>query len=255
MPDLAYMNNKDGNPIPANKVAIHQKDNHFICCTEGCTARMILVKAGTDSAYYRSNRIIDHVSPWCVKNSIKFKPSDYDESRFDLNFAFESMLGLNHSIKEISRGGTGTRTGTVGGSKQLRIHTLPLLYSMCLNVGKNGYYNNCLIDDILSDDENYERYKNGINGFKIVEVSKYHKVQGEFAFIMNYPTYNRIKSSWVKIEFEDKELFWSQYNKLKESNHIEPIIIAGEWESVDNKEYHSKCVIHKKTQIYYVKEY
>ena len=108
---------------------------------------------------------------------------------------------------------------------------------------------------LLADDENFDKYSSGIKGNRIVETSKYHKVQGEFAFIMNYPAGNFGTGSWVKIIFEDIQMFWNQFNKLKNSNHIESIIIAGEWElAAENPEFHSQCVIHSESQIYYAIE-
>ena len=114
------------------------------------------------------------------------------------------MFGDKHSIK---RGTIGSSTGSVGGGKHLRIHTLSKLYAMCISKSKTDKYNGILIDDLLIDDENYEKYSKGILGQKIVETSKYHKVKDEFAFIMNYLTKNFGKNSWVKIIFKDEVIF------------------------------------------------
>lgn len=256
MPTQAYMNNKNGEPILATDVGIEQLNNRFICCTKNCNAQMLLVGAGTSRAYFRSKDITEHISAECIKNSIIFHESDYAEDRFDLDYVFDSMSGRNKSIRHIDRGTTGSKQGKVGGSKNLRIHTLPVLYAMCLRVGKENRYNNILIDDLLVDNQNYERYSHGINGKRIVETSKYHKVKGEWAFLMNYPCDNRgTANSWVKIIFKSEALFWSQYNKLKNSSHLEPIIVAGEWENApEGAEYHSQCTIYSDEQIYYAKE-
>lgn len=247
MPQYAYMNNKSGSPIDANAVPVFTKKPKFFCCTNDCMTEMILYKHGTGNAYFKSKHKLDHISNKCIKNSIVFKESDYNENLFNKDFAFESMLGIKHSAK-IVRGNTGTRKGTVGGSKNCRIHTLPLLYAMCLSKGKNGYYNGNSIDDILADDENYNRYKNGITGYKIVETSKYYELENEPSFMMNYPADNRKvgKGSWVKITFDSKALFEKHVNKLKNSSHIEPVIIAGDWKiAPSDSKHHSECIIHK----------
>ena len=255
MPKQACLRNAKSSPIDANYVGIENSYNTFVCCTDACNAEMILVGAGTGAAYFRSKRKSDHISNTCIKNSISFDDSKYNEAKFDLLFAFESMLGKNHSIKPINRGGKGTKQENVGGNKNLRIHTLPLLYAMCLSRGKSSNYNGILINDLLADNENFAKYSKGIDGYKLVETSKYHKVQDEFAFLMNYPAENRGINSWVKIIFDSEKIFWNQYNKLKNSNHIEPIIIAGEWEIVpSNTAFHSQCIIHKESQIYYAEE-
>lgn len=152
------------------------------------------------------------------------------------NTAFECILGMKN---------TGNR---------LQIHTLPALYKMCLSKGKSDTYKDVLIDDILADGENVEKYAKGIEGYRIVETSICHRVEGEYAFIMNYPAGDS-SNSRVKIIFQDKRLFWRQYDKLNKSKHTEPIIIAGDWKLTPNEtDFHSQCVIHRGRQIYYVNE-
>ena len=254
MPNRAYMYNKTENPVKANDVGIENRDANFICCTENCNAEMILCKAGTEDAYFRSKIKRDHVSASCIKNSIVFRPDTYDEELFDINFAFESMLGRNHTIQTINRGEAGVRNGVVGRHRRIRIHTLPMLYAMCISKDKNESYNGVLIDDILADQNNYNRYLNGIEGFKIVETSFYYYTDAEKSITLNYPLDNKGMNSWVKIRFEEEKLYKSQKSKLIRSLHIEPIIIAGEWTRTPEGSKHlSECVIHKKTQIYYAK--
>lgn len=256
MPQYAYMNTKTGNPIDANDVPVFTKKPKFFCCTGNCMAEMILYKHGTGNAYFKSKHKKEHISTQCVKNSIMFKESSYNENLFDKDFAFESILGLKHPAKKIIRGNTGTQMGTVGGSKNCRIHTLPLLYAMCLSKGKSGNYNGSSIDDILADDENYNRYKNGIIGYKIVETSKYHEIKNELSLMMNYPADNRVvgKGSWVKITFDSKALYEKYVDELKDSIHIEPVIVAGDWRlAASGSKHHSECFIHKASQIYYAK--
>lgn len=152
------------------------------------------------------------------------------------NTTFEFILGRNN------RG------------NRFQICTLSALYRLCLSKGKNGTYNDVLIDEILADSENVKRYSNGIEGYCMVEVSKSHKVEGEYAFVMSYPASENEKSQ-VKIIFNDKKLFWRQYDKLNKLKHMEPVIIAGDWELTPNEtEYHSQCVIHRGRQIYYLNE-
>lgn len=236
----------------AKDCGINDVGQRFKCCTEGCPAIMVLYSASqTRAAHFKSKDKKQHISVKCVRNSITFNQSEYDESKFDLNFAFDSMMG---NTSHINRGNTGSRRGSVGGSKHLRICTLPVLYAMCISRNKNDTYNGILINDLLVDAENSEEYKEGIEGYKIVETSYYHKIKDEFALRMNYPINNRGINSWVKISFNDRKLFWEQYDKLKDSMHIEPIIIAGDWKKVDdNSKYHSECIIYNEKQIHYVK--
>lgn len=133
---------------------------------------------------------------------------------------------------------------------RLQIHTLSAFYKLCLSKGKQGTYNGVLVDDILADGENVEKYFNGIEGYRMVEVLKSHRVEDEYAFIMSYPA-GEHKKCHVKIVFQDKRLFWRQYDKLNKLKNMEPVIIAGDWELTPNEpEYHSQCVIHRGQQIY-----
>lgn len=231
MPRYALLNSPTGKRIDARDITVKQNELcNFYCCTKGCSAKMIPVNAGDAArAYFRSLRKNDHISFDCVKTAIDFEPSKYDEKSFSLDFAFESMLGKNHTIETIERGTTGTLKKKVGGGRKNRIHTLPLMYAMCLSLGKSKSYNGCLIDDILADNENYNRYKNGITGYKIVETSCYYAVNGETSFIMNFPSNFKKEHELLKINFTDKNLFFRYRQKLIDTNHTQPVIVAGEW--------------------------
>ena len=105
--------------------------------------------------------------------------------------AAESRAAYFRNASRTNRGDTGTRQGNVGGGRHLRIHTLPILYAMCISETKNEMYNGILIDDIFADENNYERYQQGIEDYKIVETTFYHKIKDELAFRLNYPANNR----------------------------------------------------------------
>ena len=173
---------------------------------------------------------------------------------FDLDFAFESMLGKNHTIKKITRGTSGTKTGVVGQHRKIRIHTLPLLYSMCISKQKDDTYNGIRVGDFFADRENYEVYKDGLSGYKVVETSFYFYSDEDKSITLNYPINNTGKNSWVKIKFRDDDLYKDQKKKLRGSMHIEPIVVAGEWILADeNVKHHSECYIEKDSQIYHPK--
>ncbi len=164
------------------------------------------------------------------------------------------MLGIKHTIPNIHRGDTGTQQGQIGNNNTLRIHTLPLLYSMCISKNINDTYNGIMIGDILANNDNFDRYSTGIVGYKIVETSFYYANDKEKFFMLNYPLDNRGIKSWVKIVFNDTNLYDTQKRKMRNSMHIEPFIVAGNWTlSVSESKNHSECIIYKKSQIYYAK--
>lgn len=251
MPPKAHKGYKNGPIVEAGKCRIVDVNESFYCITEGCNAEMTIVSAGNpEDAYFRRNPSSPlHISPSCSKCSIAFRDSDYDENKFDKVKAFEWMFG----ISSIKRGGSGTVKGEKGGGRP-PVRTLGTLYSMCINKEKSDFYNGVLIDDLFADAENYNRYSKGMEGYLFVECSFYKKAYKEFALIMNYPVDFKKPHGHVKIIFKDEKKFWKQYNKLKNNNHIEPIVIAGNWKKVtENKEYQSECTIYSDRQIYYVK--
>lgn len=262
MPNKANYLYPNGRLIYAEKVSLAMNKGPFYCCTNGCCAQMILVNgANSEQAYFRSKSKSDHISRECIKNALVFNESHYNEALYNNDFAFKSILGLTHTNKDkagVKRGRTGTRTGTMGGSKNLRIHTLPTLVNMCVNKSKQDTYNGVTIGDILADKENYDRYKAGIRGYKVVEVSYYKKVYQETALLFNYPADNKGLSSWVKVIFppEQEQLFWDQYTKCKSDlSHSKVLYIAGDWHECStpdgDKLPHSECLISSRNQFYW----
>lgn len=152
------------------------------------------------------------------------------------NTVFELMLGICNK------------------ANRFQIQRLSEFYQMCLAKGKNGTYNDVLIDDILVDRENVDRYAKGIEGYRIVETTSGYRNGNEYALIMKCPS-DKDSDYHVKIILEDKKAFWRQYFKLTDPERLDPIIIAGEWEPTPNEtDFQSQCVIHRRRQIYYVNE-
>ena len=134
------------------------------------------------------------------------------------------------------------------------IHNIAGLYRICRSKEKNDTYNDVMIDDILVDAQNVEKYQNGIKGCRIVEASIGQKVEGEAAYIMSCPAGDSPKCK-VKIIFENKKTSIRHHYKLTDATRTLPIIIAGDWEPTLNEtEYQSQCIIHRAKQIYYVNE-
>ena len=106
----------------------------------------------------------------------------------------------------------------------------------------------------MADKENYGRYSSGILGYKIVETTCYFYTDDEMSMTLNYPLNYKEEHKFVKIIFENKDLYEKQKVKLFPSSHIEPVIIAGEWKNAPKGSKHiSECKIYKDTQIYYAR--
>lgn len=264
MATKASINYINGTVISAKDVTIAQKNCKFYCATPNCKVKMNLVDSGNvKAAFFRSENHAHHISSKCTKSSITFNESKYDETRFNLNHAFVTILGLKGKQAQYRRnaGTAGTNHSVVGGNKHLPISRLPSLYKMCISKGKSSFYNGYSINKILVDDENYEyyRYNNNLSGFKLVETSYFHihydESKNSYEMIMNYPSDNIGKNSWIKLIFTDKKLYFDYYKKFKDTTHVEPIIIAGKWDKTDkNDKCFSFCKITRSSQIYIVKE-
>lgn len=257
----AIMEYPDGHvvKIEACDVTLGQMNNKFSCATPNCNVKMFLVNDGDiERAYFRSKDHPHHISLQCTKSSITFFDLKYDESKFDKDSLFEHILGLKNT-KKVHRDTIKKNKSIVGENKHLSIRSLGTLYQMCMTRKKTDHYNHVLIDDILADDENFDHYFLNITGYKLVETSFFHIEydinKNKYEMYMNYPCNNIGKNSWVKLIFTDKKMFFDYYKKFKDTKHIEPIIIAGDWINVKNDpKCFASCIINKTSQIYIEKE-
>lgn len=70
----------------------------------------------------------------------------------------------------------------------------------------------------------------------------------------NYPSDFKKAHNIVEAHFTDPQMCWDYYWKCKGCSHIEPIVIAGNWETFFYEEkYISKCQIDSSRQFMIVK--
>lgn len=221
----------------------------YYCRFDGCNARMTLVSMGTDKAHFRSCSIQEHAFSYCIKDNISFHSDQYNENLFN----FDTLK--NHILKEkninIHNSSSHSSTPSTIGNNQLRpIRTLGTFYAACLSRGINRYYGDVYINDILACSENYDENKAGFSGFKLVELTYYHKVKDELAFIFNYPTYNSKYKTHVKVTFTDPKDFWQIFNHFKNISkpYLEPIVIAADWNFSNSPEYSCEAIVRQSSQ-------
>lgn len=251
MPDTARKDSPSGPIVNIHDCTIADKDNHFYCSTAGCPAVMSIVSFGTPDAYFRRlPSSPKHISVDCVRCALIFDPSKYDETKFNKNSAFNWMFTPPKS----TRGTTGTKKGHVGGSAHNSLRTLGNIYKMCVTKSKSDTYNRYKINDMFADAENYSYYKTNLNGNIIVECSFFKKVYNEPALLFNYPTDYKKDHVILRLNFENEQLCWDYYNKLKTTSHTEPIAIAGNLEPVKgNPDYQCQANFFSTRQIYVVR--
>lgn len=244
----AYLDKEKKIILKAKDAAINHINKTFYCKTPGCKTCMTLVDAANpEHAYFRKiPSSPDHISIFCSADGV-FKLTEYEENKFNFeDLADKIMSGPND--KRVHR--SGNREVRGGGEKK-SISTVKQIYLMCR---KCDEYNGIKTNNILADERNFEENKNIILGKKIVQCTYYHKVYNEFSFIMNYPSFPYKNGKHIRIDFEDSNLFWEFYNKVKSSNHKELILILGNWKTGRiGDEYIARCTIYKKKQYSFLK--
>ena len=241
-----------GEIVYASDCTIADVTREFLCATPGCQAKMSLVCAGDDhDAYFRTFQVSpEHVNKSCQICSMTFDESRYDESAFNRDSAFDWIFGKPTN----RRGDSGTRTDHVGGGTGNAIRTLANMYKMCASHRKTDTYNGVVIGDMLADDENYEWYRTNLIGRRIVVCSYFKNIINQRLIMFNYPADYHSDHIIIAIKFSNDTDFWHYYNLFRSSDHTEPIVIAGDWERIDDggivkylAEFHSP------RQIYIVK--
>jgi len=248
MPYIVYRDTAKKQELKAENATIADTRCEFYCKIYNCNARMTLVN-GADSkrAYFR--RIPsspNHINVLCSADG-NFDPTEYNEIKFDLHTVFSKII--NTSNNKNSKSTSGVISG--GGGKKA-ISTLRQVYLMCR---KYSSYNGYCTDNILADERNFERYRNGISERKIVQCTVFHGLYPkEFSYLMNYPSFPYKNGKHVKLHFNTKELFWYFHEKFKTTNHKELIIVLGDWkESYRNDDTAiSECTIFNKRQIHFL---
>lgn len=244
----AYLDKEKKIVLKAKNAAINHINKTFYCKTPGCKTRMTLVNAADpENAYFRKiPSSPDHLSVLCSADGV-FEPTKYEENRFNFEDLADKIMS-EISDKRI-HGSSSVELHGGGGRKS--ISTVKQIYLMCR---KYTEYNGIKTNEILADERNFEQNKNTITGKKIVQCTYYHKVYNEFSLIMNYPSFPYKNGKHIRIDFEDENLFWEFYRKVKPSNHKELILILGDWKTEKTRdEYIARCTVYRKRQYSFLK--
>lgn len=244
----AYLDKEKKIVLKAKNAAINHINKTFYCKTLGCKTRMTLVNAAnSENAYFRKiPSSPDHLSVLCSADGF-FEPTKYEENRFN----FEDLADKIMSEMSDKRIHGSSSVELHGGGGRKSISTVKQIYLMCR---KYTEYNGIKTNGILADERNFEQNKNTITGKKIVQCTYYHKVYNEFSLIMNYPSFPYKNGKHIRIDFEDENLFWEFYRKVKPSNHKELILILGDWKTEKIRdEYIARCTVYRKRQYSFLK--
>lgn len=218
--------------IDAENLRLNEKGTYY-CSTPGCTATMHTRNLSKACACFVSDNKKDHINQRLCLKKDNFKPDQYDESLFDCDDFFNSMLNPVERDNPIGLG-----VGQAGQNARIPIRRLKGLYEMCLQFRQKGTYNGCSIDDILVDEENYTRYQSGLIGNRIVCCTYYKYDPNENTITMNYPY---IGKSHIRIHVNNEKMFKKCLHKLYDKTHKNIVVIGGCWTKSNDKTILAEC--------------
>lgn len=259
MPKDARIYTPDGKLVNSDIMGF-DVNGPFFCANDGCDAKMHLV-CRSGSQHFACYSISDHKLPKCIRGTVTFNASNYNEQTFNMLDFQNSFLPDTNCSKHIRADKYRTASRTINNNPHPTIKQIKTLYAAFLERGLDGNYNGYGVNDYLCSYDNYDLYCNGFTGFKLVELTYYHKVKGEFAIIFNYPLFDNTHNTHVKVEFANEQDFWNIYNHYRKLHlhdiAMNPLVIGAVWEEPLPSErnlYVAKCKIYKQTQHAYLRD-
>jgi hypothetical protein len=226
--------------VDAAKLSLHD-DGVFCCTTPGCQARMYLRSPQKASACFVSYSVAEHTGGTICHLKDQFKPNKYEEKLFSLEKLFDNLLNKkeNDSPSQYGSGGKGT-------NQRIAINSLKMLYLMCLQYRDGGSYNGYLIDDILIDKYNFDKYFSiGITGNYIIACTFWKYDSNEQCIYMNCPddllTIPKEQHKTLKIYVKNTEMFEKCATKLKDKTHSKISVIAANWTNSSDSTCLAEC--------------
>ncbi len=252
MASKARLNYPNGGLIAASEA--FRGGASFYCQFDGCNAEMILVSSGDTRAHFRSKHQTDHRFSYCLRQDIVFDSDRYDPNLFHIqNLINNLMNGVeNANIHGHNHHGG----GVVGYGHRIPVNTLKAFYGAYLSVGINGTYGDCCMNDYICGYDNYHLFENGIEGFKVVELTYYYAVPEDHAIVFNFPAYdmNRETPLYVKVFFDDERDRFDMVKHCKKLScpWFKTLVIADDWTPVANEKWMATCTVHHRTQHVYI---
>lgn len=226
--------------VDAAKLSLHD-EGVFYCTTPGCQARMYLRSPQKASACFVSYSVAEHTGGTICHLKDQFKPDQYDETLFSLEKFFNNLLNKkeNDSPSRHGSGGKGT-------NQRIAINSLKMLYLMCLQYRDGGSYNGYLIDDILIDKYNFNKYISiGITGNHLIACTFWKYISNEQCIYMNCPdnllTIPKEQHKILKIYVKNTKMFEKCAKKLKDKTHSKISVIAANWTNSSDSMCLAEC--------------
>lgn len=231
---------------------------YFKCINPNCKVRMSLrnsAQGGFNFSSYRNQASFHIDANSCIRNSLVFTASDYSEQRFNRERFFDNLINGTSNSPAGRANKSSSVDNVIQTNPRRAIRGLSSFYRMVISKNRADMYNNYRIGDMFCDTENYQEFIDNPNGYRVLECSYYYDFYKEKAFCLNFPMDSRMSGGkHVRIDIEDRNYFFEIRKLLKDSRHIEPLIIAGLWEKCDDSSiYIATCKIKSRRQIAYIK--
>lgn len=204
------------------------------CKNEKCDARMFVYEPEHPSRSFFKASGKPHHTGACGFESKGFKITDYVEEEFVFP---DTLLPLLKAIEEKD-----PKKPKVGGSsgfsgiERRSLSGLKEVYYMLQSFDINDNYNGYKIRDLIADERTYKYYKNGIEGYKVVECNFYQYKPELLTIYMNYPMFPNVKYHLI-LEFYDEELFKKMIKRMRGKKHDGLVVVFGEWRYDDKFSY------------------
>jgi hypothetical protein len=233
-------NGTENDRVDAAKLSLHD-EGVFYCTTPGCQAKMYLRSPQKASACFVSYSVAEHTGGTICHLKDQFKPDKYEETLFSLEKLFNNLLNKkeNDSPSRYGSGGKGT-------NQRIAINSLKMLYLMCLQYRDGGSYNGYLIDDILIDKYNFDKYiSSGITGNRLIACTFWKYDTNTHCIFMNCPDellhLPMGQHQVLKIYVEDNNMFLKCAHKLADRTHSHISVIAANWTNSSDSTCLAEC--------------
>ena len=183
---------------------IKYKGVRCYCKNPSCNAKMFIHNPEHPNfAYFQASGKPSHNGS-CGSIYNHFDNSKYDEKLFSFPEVLMNLESKPSGTKPTGKSSPKKGKSTSGGEKALK--TIKEIYKMATNTPPNDSYNGVKIKNILADVRSYSDYKDGIDGYHLVECNFYCFDKKEKTIIMNFPFLPNNKY-YLRLCFKDEDLF------------------------------------------------
>lgn len=254
----AYRDKARKNRVTAQEVktgnAASDKTAHYYCINPDCEADMLFrEETSSRRAHFGAYSSRRHMQGCVYSKVADYNPNSFDEERFDFLSAINNMLNEKKSQKEKS----GSASENAKGQRSLT--TLKSIHAMLKYYPPDRIKGGRAISEMLLDERSVLRHlqeKQVLLGRVIVEArvvagSFYNKDERRIDLVVENANHKIL----ITVFFEAEEVFRNVLNKIfsekdRKGFRLWHIVVAGAWQSVENKHNCFRTTVKNKKQVY-----